>query len=74
MIVADKVAAVLKLPRSVDTLAALSAAVARGLPKSSLRSCVERVATSPQEQRRLMYRVVPEATYKRRRSHLRAIG
>ena len=71
MIVADKIAEVMMLPRSVETLAELSAAVARGLPKSALRSCVQRVAANPQEQRRLMYRIVPEATYKRRRHHLK---
>ena len=71
MIVAGKVAEVLRLPPSVETLAELSAAVARGLPKSSLRSCVQRIAASPQEQRRLMYRIVPEATYKRRRHLLK---
>jgi putative toxin-antitoxin system antitoxin component (TIGR02293 family) len=71
MIAADKIAEVLTLPRPVATLAELSAAVARGLPKSALRSCVQRVATSPQERRHLMHRIVPEATYKRRRHHLK---
>ncbi len=71
MIAADRIAEVMLLPRPVDTLADLSAAVARGLPKSALRSCVERIAANPQEQRRLMHRIVPEATYKRRRHHLK---
>ena len=71
MIAVDRIAEVMMLPQPVETLAELSAGVARGLPKSALRSCVQRVAANPQEQRRLMYRIVPDATYKRRRHHLK---
>jgi putative toxin-antitoxin system antitoxin component (TIGR02293 family) len=36
-----------------------------------LRRCVERVVKDRQTQRRLIYRIVPEATYKRRRDLLK---
>src|SRR5687767_12740023 len=53
------------LRRRVVTLAELSRAVERGLPKTSLGSAVRHVFAEPAERRRMIYRVVPEATYKR---------
>lgn len=70
VIAADKVAEVMGLAPSIRSLAELSAAVARGLPKSALRACVQRVIDDRREQRRMMYAIVPEATYKRR-DHLK---
>jgi putative toxin-antitoxin system antitoxin component (TIGR02293 family) len=49
--------------RSVDEL---ERTVAAGLPKSALRHVVDRVYTERKDARRALYRVVPEATYKRR--------
>lgn len=71
MIAAEKIAEVLGMRKGVRSLEDLSGAVVRGLPKSALRNCVDRVAASPQERRRLMSRIVPEATFKRRRNHLK---
>ena len=48
----------------------LNAAVERGLPKATLRHVVRRVFTDAGEQRTMMRRIVPEATYKRRRERL----
>jgi putative toxin-antitoxin system antitoxin component (TIGR02293 family) len=48
----------------------LSEAVERGLPKSTLRNVARRVFSQPADQRRVMARIVPEATYKRRRERL----
>jgi putative toxin-antitoxin system antitoxin component (TIGR02293 family) len=56
--------------RTIGSLADLSRAVERGLPKSALRNTATHVFQSPAEQRRLMFRLVPEATYKRRRDRL----
>jgi putative toxin-antitoxin system antitoxin component (TIGR02293 family) len=66
MIAADKVAEVMGLRQSIRSVAELAGAVARGLPKSTLRACVQRVFDDRGEQRRAMYAIVPEATYKRR--------
>jgi putative toxin-antitoxin system antitoxin component (TIGR02293 family) len=52
------------------SLLELSDAVERGLPKSTLRNVARRVFADPSGQRNLMHRVVPEATYKRRRERL----
>lgn len=58
------------LGQHVSSILDLSAAVERGLPKSSLRHAIRRVFAQPAEQRRMMNRIVPEATYKRRRDRL----
>ena len=58
------------LKHRVATLGELSSAVEHGLPKSSLARTVGHVYPDPGEQRRFMYRLVPEATYKRRRERL----
>lgn len=44
----------------------LEAAVGTGLPKRALRLTLARACSSAQHARALLYRVVPEATYKRR--------
>jgi putative toxin-antitoxin system antitoxin component (TIGR02293 family) len=66
MIAAESVAEVMGLREPIHSLAELAAVVARGLPKSALRACVRRVIDDRAEQRRLMYALVPEATFKRR--------
>lgn len=48
---------------SVDDLADR---VAEGLPKAALRNTVQRLFDTPAEVNAFMYRIVPEATYKRR--------
>ena len=70
MIRPDDVAAVLGgkaiLGRNVRSMSELESTVSSGLPKRALRAAAERVATLPAEARRVMYQIVPEATYKRR--------
>jgi putative toxin-antitoxin system antitoxin component (TIGR02293 family) len=58
------------LGRAVTSLLELNDAVERGLPKATLRIVVARIFTDASEQRAMMYRIVPEATYKRRRDRL----
>lgn len=58
------------LRRRVASIVELSDAVAQGLPKSALRNAVRRIFEDAGEQRRMMYRIVPEATFKRRRDRL----
>ena len=71
MITARKIADVMGLKKPVRTLNELTEIVSRGLPKSALRHCVARVVSSPKEQREVMYRIVPAATYKRREQNLK---
>jgi putative toxin-antitoxin system antitoxin component (TIGR02293 family) len=58
------------LGKPVRSLLELSDAVERGLPKATLRNVARRVYSDAAEQRAMMHRVVPEATYKRRRDLL----
>ena len=44
----------------------LADSVSSGLPKQSLRKIAQRIYTEPKQVTELIYRVVPEATYKRR--------
>ena len=54
------------LGRHIHSIDELERTVAAGLPKSVLRNVVDRVYTEPRDARRALYRVVPEATFKRR--------
>jgi len=58
------------LGKAVTSLLELSDAVERGLPKATLRIVVSRVFPDAAGQRAMMRRIVPEATYKRRRDRL----
>jgi len=58
------------LGKAVTSLLDLNNAVERGLPKATLRIVVEHVFPDASDQRALMHRIVPEATYKRRRDRL----
>jgi putative toxin-antitoxin system antitoxin component (TIGR02293 family) len=54
------------------SFAELDALVSQGLPKAALKAGVEHVCKSSEDRKHLLYQIVPEATYKRRRSHLSA--
>jgi len=58
------------LGRPVTSLLELNDAVERGLPKSTLRNVARRVFADSSDQTAMMRRIVPEATYKRRRERL----
>ena len=58
------------LGETVTSILELNDAVERGLPKATLRNVARRVFSDAGEQRAMMRRVVPEATYKRRRERL----
>lgn len=59
------------LGRAVRSIQDLSQAVADGLPKNALRRTVRRVLSQPSEANLVMNRIVPPATYKRRRGRLK---
>ena len=60
------------LRRRLASIDALSDAVSKGLPKAALRQTAGRIFEGRTEQRQLMNRIVPEATFKRRRERLSA--
>ncbi|VXC81766.1 conserved hypothetical protein [Burkholderia sp. 8Y] len=66
----EQIAAVMALPRVPHTVAELDAQVREGLPKSALKEGVEHATRSAEERRALLARIVPEATFKRRRDKL----
>jgi putative toxin-antitoxin system antitoxin component (TIGR02293 family) len=63
---ADRVARILGLRPNVRSIADIAEAVESGLPKQSLERVVERAGVEGPARARLMQRVVPAATYKRR--------
>jgi putative toxin-antitoxin system antitoxin component (TIGR02293 family) len=63
---ADRVARILGLKSTVRSMAAIADAVESGLPKQSLERVVERAGYEGPARQKLMHRVVPAATFKRR--------
>jgi len=61
------------LGKAVSSIEDLEEIVGEGLPKAALRITVRRVFAVPREANRCLYRIVPEATYKRRNGKLRVI-
>lgn len=70
LITPEAVAGVMGLTPVPHTLAELEARVRGGLPKSALRTGVEHAAFGMDARRALLARIIPEATYKRRRDRL----
>lgn len=58
------------LGQRLDNVQDLRAAVGHGLPKRSVSHVAKAVSLEPSQQRKLIYRIIPEATYKRRRDRL----
>ncbi|MFC4523652.1 antitoxin Xre/MbcA/ParS toxin-binding domain-containing protein [Cupriavidus pinatubonensis] len=66
----ENISAAMALSPPLLSIAELDAAVREGLPKSALREIVEHVVRTSEERRALMSRIVPEATFKRRKDRL----
>jgi len=70
MIAAERIANVLGGPRilgrRIRSLFDLERTISNGLPKRALRHTAERICSSSGDVREVIYRVVPEATFKRR--------
>lgn len=60
------------LGKSVSSVEDLEEMVEQGIPKTALRTAVRRVFLVAREANRYLYRIVPEATYKRRAGKLRS--
>lgn len=70
LVTPEKIAAVMALFPIPHSFAELDELVAQGLPKGALRASVDRVCLSGEDQKKLLYRIIPEATYKRRQKSL----
>lgn len=57
----------------IESLSALGDAVSEGLPKTALRNTIKHVFPDPADQWKFLYRVIPEATFKRRRDKLNLV-
>ena len=68
----ERIAAVMALAPLPHSFAELDEMVARGLPKGALKASIDQIYVSAEERRQLLYRIIPEATYKRRRETLSA--
>jgi putative toxin-antitoxin system antitoxin component (TIGR02293 family) len=66
----EQIAAVMGLQPVPHSVAELDEQVRGGLPKSALKEGVAHAARSAGERRALLTRIVPEATFKRRRDRL----
>src|ERR1700733_11652513 len=60
------------LGRRLTSVHALGDAVSEGLPKAALQQTAARIFENKREGRECIYRIVPEATFKRRRNRLNA--
>jgi putative toxin-antitoxin system antitoxin component (TIGR02293 family) len=58
------------LRQRVETAAALRRAVTDGLPKDTIRHIARTISTDRKAQRKVMHRIVPEPTFKRRKDRL----
>ncbi|NOY62404.1 MAG: DUF2384 domain-containing protein [Gammaproteobacteria bacterium] len=72
MIQAEKIADVLGLRCQIHSLYALSESVAQGLPKKSLQTTIKHLTHDASVAKIISNRLVPSATYKRRRGALNA--
>lgn len=72
LVTPEKIASVMALFPVPHSFAELDDLVARGLPKDALKASVDRVCATGEDRKKLLYRIVPEATYKRRRGTLTA--
>lgn len=64
--IADVMGGTAILGRRIRSIGDLEKTISHGLPKRALRLTAERVYISAGEARRAMFRIVPEATFKRR--------
>ncbi len=72
LVTPEQIASVMALVSVPHSFAELDEMVSKGLPKSALKASVDRIFDRTEDRKQLLYRIVPEATYKRRRESLSA--
>ena len=70
LVTPEQIAAIMALLPVPNSFAELDALVSDGLPKNALKASVEFVCLNNEQRKQLLYRIIPEATYKRRRDKL----
>lgn len=66
----EMIASIMALDPAPRSLAALDEIVSSGLPKNALIETIRHIFESPDDQRRLLSRIVPESTFRRRQERL----
>jgi putative toxin-antitoxin system antitoxin component (TIGR02293 family) len=72
LVTPEKIASFMSLMPLPHSFAELDSLVSHGLPKQALKAIVDNICLNTEERKQLLYRIVPEATYKRRRDKLSA--
>jgi putative toxin-antitoxin system antitoxin component (TIGR02293 family) len=72
LVTPEKIASFMSLLPLPHSFAELDELVSHGLPKHALKAIVDNIGLNTEERKQLLYRIVPEATYKRRRDKLSA--
>lgn len=72
LVTPEKIASYMSLMPLPHSFAELDSLVSLGLPKQALKAIVNNIGLNIEERKQLLYRIVPEATYKRRRDKLSA--
>lgn len=72
LVTPEKIASFMSLLPVPHSFAELDSLVSHGLPKQALKAIVDNIGLNTEERKQLLYRIVPEATYKRRRDKLSA--
>ena len=72
LVTPEKIASTMSLIPIPHSFAELDRLVSHGLPKQALKAIVDIVGMNTEERKQLLYRIIPEATYKRRRDKLSA--
>jgi putative toxin-antitoxin system antitoxin component (TIGR02293 family) len=70
LVTPERIASIMALFPIPHSFSELDDLVSHGLPKNALKSCVDYVYLNYEDRKRLLYRIIPEATYKRCRDKL----
>ena len=70
LVTPEKIASIMALVSVPHSFAELDELVSHGLPKNALKASVDRICLNNEDRKHLLYRIIPEATYKRRRDKL----
>jgi len=70
LVTPEKIASIMALTSVPHSFAELDELVSHGLPKNALKASVDRICLNNEDRKHLLYRIIPEATYKRRRDKL----
>ena len=70
LVTPEKIASIMALTSVPHSFAELDELVSHGLPKNALKASVDRICLNNEDRKHLLYRIIPQATYKRRRASL----